>query len=50
MSSLIIIKKDSVVQRIRENLRKFKLDIMRNANIKLKIWEEGRKETIRKLK
>ena len=44
----VIIKKDA--EKIRKTLKKFKKDIMKNAKIKLKIWEEGRKETIRKLK
>ena len=46
----IIIKNDPAVERIRKVLKDLKEQIMEYANIKLKIWEEGRKQIVRRLK
>ncbi len=36
----VIMKHDAVMEKIRNKIKNFKEDIMENANLKLKIWEE----------
>ena len=46
----VIIKNDPALERIRKVLKNLKEQIMEYANLKLKIWEEGRKVIVRRLK
>ncbi len=45
-----IIKNDPLFLKIRENIHKFKEDIMKDANEKLKIWKEKNQKGGKKMK